>query len=63
MINPKTISWGQINVTVPLAVLIPDIPAGRSIATAFVLDRAPGFDFRTAYEQLITVWKAADIKP
>lgn len=46
-----------------LAVLTLDIPAGRSIATAFVQEYMPGFDFDAAYEQLATAWKAAGIKP
>jgi hypothetical protein len=46
-----------------LAVLTLDIPASWDIATAFAVERAPGFDFDAAYEQLATVWKAAGVKP
>ncbi|MFE9558418.1 hypothetical protein ACFYMW_36300 [Streptomyces sp. NPDC006692] len=46
-----------------LTVLTLDIPAGRSIATAFALHHTPGFDFDTAYQQLATAWKTAGITP
>lgn len=60
---PRTADTFVVDLEKVLTVLTLDIPASRSVASAFALDRAPGFACHTAYEQLAAVWKAAGIRP